>query len=80
MAGEPPHGTPLLYERHMYYVDVERYLGDGNSTIPNWFNFVRHPIRRIESDFYYRRSDDRWRNINSNLPNKGLNEVNIGFS
>ena len=58
----------------MYYTDVERYLtpylGDENPAVPNWFNFVRNPVTRFESGFYYRRSDLRWNKIYSNLPNK----------
>ena len=71
MAAGPPEGQSLIYDRHMYYIDVERYLGeDENTTVPNWFNFVRHPVRRFESDFYYLRSATRWRGIKSNRPNK----------
>ena len=66
----PQQGKPLLYERHMYYINVETYLGVENTTVPNWFNFVRHPVSRFESAFYYCRSDARWKNVKSNLPNK----------
>ena len=74
MSRGPPEGKPLVYDRHMYYIDVERYLimadGENTTTVPNWFNFVRHPIRRFESDFYYLRSARRWKGIKSNRPNK----------
>ena len=54
----------------MYYVDIKSYLKDENTVVPNWFNFVRHPIKRFESGFYYRRSDRRWGKVMSNLPEK----------
>ena len=60
----------MLYEQHIYYVDVKSYLRDENTVVPNWLNFVRHPIKRFESGFYYRRSDRRWGNVMYNLPEK----------
>ena len=75
MAAGPYEGKSLVYDRHMYFIDIERYLmGDRDNrntmAVPNWFNFVRHPISRFESDFYYLRSAKRWRGIKSNRPNK----------
>lgn len=66
----PPQGKSLVYDRHMYYINVERYLRDNTTVIPNWFNFVRHPVKRFESDFYYLRSASRWNRFKSNRPNK----------
>ena len=66
VAAGPPEGKSLVYDRHMYYIDVGRYFqGDNSTTVPNWFNFVRHPVRRFESDFYYLRSAKRWKGIKS---------------
>jgi hypothetical protein len=35
-----------------YYPDLE----------VNWINFVRHPVDRYTSNFYYLRSERRWNN------------------
>ena len=69
MAAESQSGKCLLYDRHMYYIAAERYLGGKSAAIPNWFNFVRHPVQRVESDFYYLRSSSRWKGHNRK-PNK----------
>ena len=66
VAAPAPEGKSLVYDRHMYYIDVERYLqGENVTTFPNWFNFVRHPVSRFESEFYYLRSAKRWKRIKS---------------
>ena len=77
VSAGPPEGKSLVYDRHMYYIDVERYMTSGDeggdnatTVVPNWFNFVRHPVRRFESDFYYLRSAKRWKGAKSNRPNK----------
>lgn len=53
----------------MYYINAEKYLGEKSTAIPNWFNLVRHPIKRVESDFYYLRSSSRWKGYKER-PNK----------
>ena len=75
MVAGPPQGKSLVYDRHMYYINVERYLRDNTTVIPNWFNFVRHPVKRFESDFYYLRSASRWNRFKSNRPNKVKIEI-----
>ena len=69
MAAESRQGKSLLYDRHMYYIAAERYLGERSTMIPNWFNFVRHPVKRFESDYYYLRSASRWNGFKKK-PNK----------
>ena len=56
----PPQGKSFLYNRHMYFIDVQHYLRNNATVVPNWFNFIRHPVTRFESDFYYLRSASRW--------------------
>ena len=69
VTSEFRQGKALLYDRHMYYIDAERYIGERSAMIPNWFNFVRHPVKRFESDYYYLRSSSRWKAYKSK-PNK----------
>ena len=77
VTAEFRQGKALLYDRHMYYIDAERYIGERSAMIPNWFNFVRHPVKRFESDFYYLRSASRWNRFKTNRPNKVKIEIVI---
>lgn len=43
------------YDRHMYYFNLTR----AENFI--WFNFIRDPVERFVSEFYYLRSPDRWK-------------------
>ena len=45
----------MVYNRHFYYIDLGKYGVDVN-----YFNFVRHPVERFISNFYYERSPNRW--------------------
>ena len=69
VAAGPPHGNLHVYNRHMYYINVEQYLRNNATMVPNWFNFIRHPVTRFESDFYYLRSASRW-GTRTNRPNE----------
>ncbi len=71
-------GRDFLYEKHMYYIDIERYVANGSKPearearrrrIPNWVNFVRHPVERVISEFYYMRTKRRWAK-NKHQPSK----------
>ena len=57
-AWPPPQSFVLV--SHMYYVNMEQYLRNNTTVVPNWINFVRHPVRRFESHFYFMRSASRW--------------------
>ena len=56
-----------IWEKHMYFIDVESY--DPNFHV-NWINQVRDPVERFISNYYYLRGEKRWVKHQIYLSNK----------
>jgi hypothetical protein len=73
-TSKPPGGKAVFYDRHMYFIDMSKYVAASVSgrhkkdRIPNWINFARHPVDRFASDFYYLRKEKRWREEGEGKP------------
>merc|ERR1719234_1081578 len=54
---------PIIYDRHFFTLDISRQQ-DNNF---EWINFVREPVSRMVSLYYYLRKPSRW-NSKKNRP------------
>ena len=44
---------PLLYTRHQNFLDFKEFHPNDKKIQPIYFSFVRHPVERIVSWYYY---------------------------
>ena len=44
---------PFSSDQHLMFINVEEDYGLGQYERPNWINFVRRPVERLVSFFYY---------------------------
>ena len=65
MLSPTKQGHSSMVQGHFYYINFERYT---SNTPVIWFNLVRDPVDQFISQFYYLRTQRRWKLLKARPP------------